>query len=108
MIGTNPVGVLADDSKAITYKADNKTYLRQLACMALNVVHETAHTLGMPDVYNNAGHDVGGTECLMERFDESTAYAFYQDVLHGAEDPFCSSCMQSMRTYTNNISIPGN
>ncbi len=81
---------------------------RQLACMAMNIVHETAHTMGMLDVYDNTGHDVNGTECLMERFDETTAYAFYQDVLNGVEDPFCASCMQSMKSHTNNVYFSGN
>lgn len=76
--------------------------------MAMNIVHETAHTMGMPDVYNNIGHDVSGTKCLMEKFDETTAYAFYQDVLNGIEDPFCPSCMQTMETYTSNVYLPGN
>lgn len=81
---------------------------RQLACMSMNLVHETAHTMGMSDVYDNTGHDVSGTKCLMERFDETTAYAFYLDVLNGIEAPFCSSCMQSMRSYTNNVYYSGN
>lgn len=81
----------------------------QLACMALNLVHETAHTLLMDDVYDNEGHDLDyATECVMERFDSSTAYAFYQDIINGVEDPFCSSCEQKMRELTSNISIQGN
>lgn len=81
----------------------------QRACMALNLVHETAHTLKMSDVYNNAGHDTNGeTNCVMERFESSNAYAYYQDVLNGIKRPFCSSCEESMLSYTSNISIPGN
>ena len=81
----------------------------QLACMTLNLVHETAHSLKMSDVYNNTGHDISGaTECLMERFDGGTAYAFYQDVLNGIEKPFCDSCDEAMRGYTSNITISGN
>ena len=81
----------------------------KLACMALNLVHETAHVFGMPDVYNNAGHDKDkATHCVMEKFDSSNAYAFYQDVLNNRKEPFCSSCKASLSGYTENITIPGN
>ena len=63
------------------------------ACMTLNLVHETAHTFNMPDVYDNTGHDVSNaTVCVMERFDGATAYAFYLSVLDGTCDAFCDSC----------------
>ncbi len=81
----------------------------QLACMTLNIVHESAHTLGMHEAYIDDEHDVtGDTKCVMERFHASTAYSFYQDVLNGIEQPFCSSCNQSMQNYLSNVSIPGN
>ena len=81
----------------------------QLACMAIVLVHETAHTLKMDDVYDYASHDISGaTECVMERFDGATAYAFYQDVLNGVETPFCASCDSAMQGHTSNITIPGN
>ncbi|MBQ9073920.1 MAG: RICIN domain-containing protein, partial [Muribaculaceae bacterium] len=81
----------------------------RLACMAITLVHETAHTLKMNDVYDNSGHDVASaTDCVMERFDGATAYAFYQDVLNGIETPFCSSCDAAMKSYTSNITISGN
>ena len=81
----------------------------RLACMAITLVHETAHTLKMNDVYDNSDHDVeSATDCVMERFDGATAYAFYQDVLNGIETPFCSSCDAAMKSYTSNITISGN
>lgn len=77
--------------------------------MALILVHDTAHVFGMPVVYNNAGHDKdNATHCVMEKFDSSNAYAFYQDVLNNRKEPFCSSCKASMSGYTENITIPGN
>ncbi len=81
----------------------------QRASMALNLVHETAHTLNMDEAYNDDGHDTAGeTHCVMEKFEQSNAYAFYQDVLNGIAHPFCSSCEASMQSHTSNISIPGN
>jgi hypothetical protein len=85
------------------------TNTQQLACMAVCLVHETAHTLKMNDVYDNEGHDITGeTICVMERFDKRTAYEFYQDVLNGVADPFCDSCEQTMIGLTTSTSIKGN
>ena len=81
----------------------------QLACMTLNIVHETAHTLNMDDVYNNENHNApNATVCVMEKFDNQTAYDFYIDVLNGEADPFCDSCRIQLQAYIDNISIPGN
>ena len=81
----------------------------ELACMTLNMVHETAHTLKMNDVYDKPGHDVNGaTVCVMERFDLRTAYEFYIDVLNNRVEPFCASCRNQLEAYTSNISILGN
>ena len=80
----------------------------KLIRMASVLVHETAHTLKMNEVYDNPGHDVpGATECFMERFHSSSAYIFYLDVLSGAEDPFCDSCNEAMKDLTANITMPG-
>ena len=78
------------------------------ACMSLCLVHETAHTLNMHEVYNTSGHDKSGTVCVMEKFDPYTAYSYYQDVLNGNADPFCESCMQTMRQLTSSSAIQGN
>ena len=81
----------------------------RIACMALNLAHETAHTLGMRDVYDDEGHDSENTYvCIMERFDQNTAYAYYQDILNGTAEPFCQSCMEEMREHTSHITIMGN
>ena len=70
----------------------------QKANMTLNLVHETAHTFTMPDVYDNVGHDLnGGYICVMEYFESSYAYAFYQDILDGTKQPFCSSCTSEIK-----------
>lgn len=81
----------------------------QLACMTISLVHETAHTFGMGEVYDNAGHDDPlGTICVMERLDVQDAYTFYENVINGSVLPFCNSCDTAMMEYTSNISISGN
>ena len=79
------------------------------AYMSIILAHETMHSLKMEDVYDNDGHDKEGeTACVMERYDSSTAYAFYLDVLAGIKMPFCDSCSEAVRTYTADIVINGN
>lgn len=81
----------------------------QEACMTLNLVHETVHTFGMYDVYDNDGHDVpGACVCVMERFDSIHAYAFYQDILNGVVKPFCTSCEETLYEYTSSLHLIGN
>ena len=73
-------------------------------CMAINLVHEIVHTFGMPDVYDNTGHDLeDGTRCIMERFDGNTAEQFYAAVEAGNIAPFCSSCAASIREHISQI-----
>jgi len=71
---------------------------QQQACMTLILAHETAHTFGMNDVYDNAGHDVSGAYvCIMEKFDANCAYDYYIDIKDGYEEPFCASCLATMQ-----------
>ena len=73
-------------------------------CMAINLVHEIVHTFGMPDVYDNTGHDLeDGTRCIMERFDGNTAEQFYAAVDAGNMAPFCSSCTAAIREHISQI-----
>lgn len=82
---------------------------QRLACMTLNIVHETAHVLKMNDVYNNIGHDVDRkTVCIMEKFDKYTAHDFYTNVSIGKVKPFCDSCMQAISGFTATTPIYGN
>lgn len=105
----NWIAVVYNKRPVIHFMTINGDSNVQLACMTLNLIHETAHTLKMDDVYDNVGHDISGaTVCVMERFDPSNAYAFYQDVLNGVTQPFCSTCNESMKIHTSNISINGN
>ena len=82
----------------------------QLASMTLNLVHETAHTFNMDEPYEDDDeHDVSNaTQCVMERFEQNSAYDFYQDILNGVRKPFCDSCNEAMNGYTSNIIILGN
>lgn len=80
----------------------------KLACMGIVLAHETAHSLGISDVYDNVGHDQNGTVCVMERYDRNTATEFYQNVYDRGTSPFCQSCMQTMMQLTTNVVIDGN
>ena len=77
--------------------------------MAIVLMHETAHTLGIDDVYDNVGHDVDdGFRCVMERFDKEYANEYYENVLSGVEDPFCPSCLSKMKKLAPNTFYSGN
>ncbi len=103
------IAVVCGKRPVIHFMTINGDETIKLACMALNLAHETSHTLGMDDVYNNPGHDVRDeTMCLMEKFDPSSAYDFYQNVLAGYAKPFCDSCDEALKNYTSNIVISGN
>ena len=103
------IAVVCGKRPVIHFMTINGDETIKLACMALNLAHETSHTLGMDDVYNNPGHDVRyETMCLMEKFDPSSAYDFYQNVLAGYAKPFCDSCDEALKNYTSNIVISGN
>ena len=63
------------------------------AIMAITLIHEMAHTFGMPDVYTDTSHDVsGGYVCAMEGYDPGTAWAYYNAIENGIKQPFCQSC----------------
>ena len=66
---------------------------------ALILAHEIAHTLGLPDVYNNPGHDVENDYvCVMEKYYSAEANEFYTEILDGSALPFCPSCTSSLST----------
>ena len=88
--------------------AVGSSYVQEI-CMAITLMHETAHVFGMGEVYTNSGHDIANdTICIMEQFDIQTAATFYYAVLDEQIPPFCDSCMEAMQSYTSNISISGN
>ena len=81
----------------------------ELACMALNLIHETAHCLYMYEAYNRPNHTRELVPfCVMNRFSLQTSYAFYLDVIYGDKQPFCDSCDEAMKNYTSNVVIEGN
>ena len=81
----------------------------KVACMAIVLVHETAHSLGINDVYDNIGHDHPQEfTCAMERVKMWKAYDFCVDIMINNKAPFCQSCMQTMHQLTANAVINGN
>lgn len=85
------------------------TNLQKQMCVSMFLAHETAHILGMDDVYDNVGHDVDkATICIMEKFEAKHVYDFYSGVLNGTTAPFCDSCMAKMRTFISQAIISGN
>lgn len=79
-----------------------------LACMALVLVHETAHTLGMGEAYEDDEHDNNETVCVMDKFDIYTAPDFYQNVKENNAAPFCNSCKQTIQELAASAVIYGN
>lgn len=108
----NPVSALAvvyDHRPVIHFMNLSVSTSAQQVCMALTLMHETAHVFGMDDVYNDASHDIfHGTRCIMEKFEEENLFEFYQAVLDYEIPPFCDSCMSDMTLHTANITINGN
>ena len=80
------------------------------------LAHETAHTMGMLDVYDNKGHDIQGSFiCIMERYypfmganNKYRAEIFYEDIMNGNTEPFCDSCTEQMTQFTNGLYYKGN
>lgn len=67
----------------------------RMYCMANNLAHEFAHTLGMEDYYNDTAHSDGDWHCVMDKYDSNDIDGLricYQNVLNGNTNLFCSSC----------------
>lgn len=67
------------------------------ACMGVTLIHETAHTFGVPDTYNFSEeyiseHGNEGYQCVMEHYQKGdTVIEFYNKIQNG-ENAFCSFC----------------
>lgn len=70
------------------------------ACMAINLIHETAHTFGLCDRYNIASHQEAGWQCVMEGYAYNkggdTAVAFYNGIVGGTRNAFCAKCQSDL------------
>lgn len=81
----------------------------RFGCMTLTLAHETAHALGMREVYNDPGHDVVRKYvCVMERFEPHYAFDFYEDIINKRAEPFCESCLAEFRPLALNKIHYGN
>ena len=97
-------------------RINGDTKEKMLWRQAITLAHETAHTMGMPDVYDDVGHDYqNGFACVMERYDpfiaandKYRAEIFYEDIMNGNTEPFCDSCTEQMTQFTNGLYYKGN
>ncbi len=108
LIPDNALAVVLDYRPVIHFFTVYGGSNNQIAYMAINLVHETAHTLGMLDVYNIAGHDEEyGMICVMEQYQIPYSYDFYLDVCYGEKEPFCNMCTPLIELYANITEIVG-
>lgn len=77
--------------KLLPYDGTNE---EKLACMGINLIHETAHTMGLNDRYFDYDHDDIGYQCVMESYITRDDYAvdFYNEILSGEINAFCTWC----------------
>ncbi|MBQ8164429.1 MAG: hypothetical protein IJZ94_01245 [Clostridia bacterium] len=68
------------------------------------LARETAHTMGMPDVYDDENHELN---CIMEKYNPVTAEWLYSLIEMG-EAPFCDSCTEQMNRFTSGVYYRGN
>ena len=67
----------------------------RLPCMAINLAHEFAHTVGMDDKYTDPSHSTVSWNCIMEGYDGRDTvrlWEYYESLKSGATEAFCSSC----------------
>ncbi len=81
----------------------------ELACMAIGLAHEMAHTFGLEEMYLNDEHG-GVTEpiCVMEIFHANSAIEYYSDILNGEREPFCASCQVRLNELISEMYSFGN
>ena len=77
---------------------DNGGTAKDLACMGINLIHETAHTFGLNDRYEGYSHNADGYQCVMECYIDSDSIAtdFYNDIRDGKADAFCTGCASDL------------
>ena len=91
---------------------------KETACMALLLVHEIVHTLGIDDVYEDPEHVKNDESCIMRGLYEENAIAVYTEIINDISNNnfdgntssplFCSLCHEKVSTYTFDKVIPGN
>ena len=66
------------------------------ACMAINLAHEIAHTLGLEDQYTKDSHENGIWDCVMDNYGGTSGnenpLSFYNQVKNNELGLFCDSC----------------
>ncbi len=67
--------------------------------MKIILAHETAHTLGLPDMYSVSGHDNGQVSCLMSHFDSVAVDTLCSLIQENGGNAFCTYCYNQLQTF---------
>lgn len=79
----------------IAIQETNRKYGQFLFRIAYNILHDRCDC---EECQNDPGHDLdNGYVCVMEYFESSYTYAFYQDILDGTKQAFCSTCTSDIK-----------
>ena len=100
--------VLGDSDDASLNMSNQERLNLMVSCMARVLAHETAHVLGMDEVYYDTEHLSNNPNCIMGPFYVDTAYTKYQSILNDNVAPFCDSCSELLKEFAENIQILGN
>ena len=86
------------------------------AFMSVVLAHEIGHTFGLDERYTISSHKLENEikcneslQCVMESAVDSDALVeFYQGVLDGMIDPFCSTCENDLIATKDDVFMKGN
>ena len=67
------------------------------ACMGLSLIHETAHTFGLDERYDDYNHDNPEVQCVMKRYDTSgTETVQFYYAIKSNTNAFCEDCASDL------------
>ena len=72
-----------------------------VACMGMTLLHETAHTFGMEEAYNDPTHETKGWNCVMEAYEaneEDSLREFYENISVNGWSAFCNRCIMELQS----------
>ncbi len=107
-LSTNVLGLVHNNGPIIqmlrTEVCNESSSSEYTAAMAINLIHETAHTFGHDDVKDDVLHRNGGWNCVMEYFqmENNDFLDFFDDICAGRVSAFCNACEEKMITFIAN------